>query len=53
MYPSAEALKKPEVKAFMDYVLDNYDSIAETAQLVAMTSAQQSKAKTAFDKVSG
>jgi phosphate transport system substrate-binding protein len=53
MYPSTEALKKPEVKAFMDYVLDNYDSIAETAQLVAMTSAQQSKAKSAFDKAAG
>jgi phosphate transport system substrate-binding protein len=53
MYPSAEALQRPEVKAFMDYVLENYDSIAETAQLVGMTSAQQSKAKAAFDKVSG
>ena len=53
MYPSTEALKQPEVKAFMDFVLDNYDSIAQTAQLVAMTSAQQSKAKTAFDKANG
>ena len=53
MYPSTEALKKPEVKAFMDYVLENYDSIAETAQLVGMTSAQQSKAKAAFDKAAG
>jgi len=53
MYPSTEALKKPDVKAFMDYVLENYDSIAETAQLVGMTSAQQSKAKAAFDKAAG
>jgi phosphate transport system substrate-binding protein len=53
MYPSTEALKSPEVKAFMQYVLDNYDSIAETAQLVAMTSAQASKASSAFEKASG
>jgi phosphate transport system substrate-binding protein len=53
MYPSATALKQPEVKAFVQFVLDNYNSIAETAQLVPMTSAQQSKAKTAFDKAAG
>ena len=53
MYPSTEALKSLEVKAFMDYVLQNYDSIAETAQLVAMTSAQASKATAAFEKASG
>ena len=28
MYPSAKALKKPEVKAFMDFVVQNYHSIA-------------------------
>ena len=27
MYPSQKALKKPEVKAFMDYVVENYQSI--------------------------
>jgi len=53
IYPSAEALKKPEVKAFVQYYLDNYDTIAETAQLVPMTSAQASKAQSAFAKVSG
>jgi phosphate transport system substrate-binding protein len=53
MYPSSEALQRPEVEAFMQYVLDNYDSIAETAQLVAMTSAQASKANSAFAKVAG
>jgi phosphate transport system substrate-binding protein len=34
MYPSDEALEKPEVKAFMDFVLENAGSIAETAQVV-------------------
>jgi phosphate transport system substrate-binding protein len=53
MYPSTEALQRPEVSAFMDYVLQNYDSIAETAQLVAMTSAQASEATAAFEQASG
>jgi phosphate transport system substrate-binding protein len=34
MYPSEKALEKPEVKAFMEFVLDNADSIAETALIV-------------------
>ena len=37
MYPSEKALKRPEVKAFMDYVIANYDSIATTSQIVPMT----------------
>jgi phosphate transport system substrate-binding protein len=48
MYPSGKALKKPEVKAFMDYVMDNYQSIAEASQIVPMSSDQASKAKTAL-----
>ena len=34
MYPSDAALDKPEVKAFMDFVLENAESIAETALIV-------------------
>ena len=34
MYPSDQALEKPEVQAFMDFVLENADSIAETALIV-------------------
>ena len=29
--------KRPEVKAFMDYVVDNYQAIADGAQIVPMT----------------
>ncbi|MEK6277002.1 MAG: PstS family phosphate ABC transporter substrate-binding protein [Actinomycetota bacterium] len=54
IYPSGEALKsKPEVKAFVQYYLDNYDTIADTAQLVPMTSGQASKADATFGKVAG
>jgi phosphate transport system substrate-binding protein len=49
MYPSAKAIKKPEVKAFMDYVVQNYDSIAEASAIVPMSQEQASEAQTALD----
>jgi phosphate transport system substrate-binding protein len=48
MYPSEKAMKKPEVKAFMDYVVENYDSIAEASQIVAMNQQQAQKATSAL-----
>ena len=53
MYPSGKAIKKPEVKAFMDYVNENYDSIAEASQIVPMSQEQASKAKTDLTKAEG
>ena len=48
MYPSTKALKRPEVKAFLQYVNDNYQAIADASQIVAMDSGQASKAKAAL-----
>ena len=48
MYPSTKALKRPEVKAFMDYVVENYQPIAEASQIVPMSQSQADKAKTAL-----
>ena len=48
MYPSTKALKRPEVKAFMDYVVENYQAIAEASQIVPMSRSQADKAKTAL-----
>jgi len=48
MYPSAKALKRPEVQAFMDYVVANYQPIAEASQIVPMSQAQSDEAKTAL-----
>jgi phosphate transport system substrate-binding protein len=48
MYPSTKALKKPEVKAFMDHVVQNYDSIAEASQFVPMSDKQAAKAESAL-----
>ena len=46
MYPSEKALKRPEVKAFMDYVVENYGPIAEASQIVPMNQSQADEAKT-------
>ena len=48
MYPSEKALKRPEVKAFMDYVVENYQPIAEASQIVPMNQSQADEAKTAL-----
>jgi phosphate transport system substrate-binding protein len=48
MYPSAKALKRPEVKAFMDYVVANQESIAEASQIIPMNQTQADEATTAL-----
>jgi phosphate transport system substrate-binding protein len=45
MYPSAKALARPEVKAFMDFVIANQADIAKAANIIALTSEQASQAK--------
>jgi phosphate transport system substrate-binding protein len=46
MYPNEKSLARPEVKAFMDYVIENYEAIAEASQIVPMTQEQADKGKT-------
>jgi phosphate transport system substrate-binding protein len=53
MYPSAQAMQKPEVAAFMQYVVDNYDSIAEAAFIVPMDDQQASDASSALQSATG
>jgi phosphate transport system substrate-binding protein len=48
MYPSTKALKRPEVKAFLDYILENYQPVAEASQIVPMSTEQADKAKAAL-----
>jgi phosphate transport system substrate-binding protein len=48
MYPSAKAMQRPEVKAFMDYVVENYDAIAEASAIVPMSQEQADQAKSAL-----
>jgi phosphate transport system substrate-binding protein len=45
MYPSAEAMKRPEVKAFMEFVVGQAPAIAEAAKIVPLTDEQTTTAK--------
>ena len=53
MYPSKEAIAKPEVKAFMDFVAANQQAIAEAAQFVALTEEQATEAESALSSLEG
>ena len=53
MYPSGEAIAKPEVKAFMDFTLANQQAIAEASQIVALTEEQATEAESALQSVEG
>jgi phosphate transport system substrate-binding protein len=44
-YPSAEAIKRPEVKAFMDFMISNQAEIAELANIVPLTDEQASESE--------
>ena len=54
MYVNTAALTdKPQVKAFMDYVVDNADESATTAQIVPLTAEQLTTAKSELSKAEG
>ena len=48
MYPSQKALARPEVKAFMDFVVANQQQIAEAANIVPMTPQQADRSRQAL-----
>jgi phosphate transport system substrate-binding protein len=45
MYPSSKAIARPEVKAFMDFVIANQQDIATAAKIVPLTQEQATKAE--------
>lgn len=51
IYPSDSALKKPEVKAFVNYYLENATGITESVGFVPLTEKQLEKSETAAKKV--
>jgi phosphate transport system substrate-binding protein len=51
IYPSAESLEKAEVKAFVDYYLDNVNEIAETVGFIPLTDEQLQASKDATAKL--
>jgi phosphate transport system substrate-binding protein len=50
IYPSADALKQAEVQAFVDYYLDNVNSIAEAVGFIPLTEEQLATSKDAAKK---
>ena len=51
MYPSEQALQKPEVKAFIAYYLENVNSVAEALGFVPLTDAQLGESEAAAAKI--
>jgi phosphate transport system substrate-binding protein len=45
IYPSAKALQRPEVDAFLQYYVDNVDSVAESIGFVPLTDQQTQETK--------
>jgi phosphate transport system substrate-binding protein len=53
IYPSAEALKRPEVKAFVEFYLENQQQITEQALFVPMTEEQLAESQDKVAKLAG
>ena len=53
MYPSKEALAKPEVSGFMEFVVGNYEEIADVSLIVPMDHKQAEKAGSNLDSALG
>jgi phosphate transport system substrate-binding protein len=53
MYPATDAVQRPEVAAFIQFVGDNYDQIATSALIVPMDSQQGQQAQADIQKVLG
>jgi len=53
MYPSKKAMQRPEVKAFIEFVMQNQQAIAEAAQIVPLTEQQASEAQSNLQALEG
>ena len=53
IYAKADSLKKPEVKAYLDYYIENATQIAEQAQFVPLTEEQQTESTEKVESLSG
>jgi phosphate transport system substrate-binding protein len=49
IYVKNESLQKPEVKAFVQYLLDNEQTIAENALFVPLTDEQLQESQATFE----
>ena len=53
IYAKTESFERPEVEAFMQYLLDNETAIAESSQFVPLTDEQLEQAKSDFEAATG
>ena len=53
IYVKKDALKRPEVDAFLSYILENETAIAEASQFVPLTDEQLTKAKSDLETALG
>jgi phosphate transport system substrate-binding protein len=53
VYPSEKALRRPEVKAFVEFYLENQDRIAEQALFVPLTPEQLQKSQDRVARLAG
>lgn len=51
MYPSAEAIKRPEVDAFLKFVIENNDKITEQALFIPLNDEQKEAANAEIEKI--
>lgn len=51
IYPSAKALQREEVLAFVEYYVENHKAIAEDAQFIPLNSEQETQLEAALDKL--
>ena len=51
IYLSAKALKRPEVKAFVDFYLENVNAISEEVGFIALTDEQLAESEAATTRL--
>ncbi|MGW0821350.1 PstS family phosphate ABC transporter substrate-binding protein [Streptomyces sp. NPDC002845] len=51
IYPSAQALERPEVVDFVEFYVENHKEIAEDAQFIPLNDTQEQELKAALDKL--
>jgi len=53
IYPSKAAVEKPEVKAFLEFYIENDAEIAEAAQYIPLSEEQKAELESAFGSFAG
>ena len=53
IYPSAEALERPEVEAFVSFYVENVDEIVEAAGFIGLNEEQKTALQEQFDALAG